>query len=709
MEIILSVGNIIRDKAANTRYRVIDITDSKITLCEMDIKHLNILDNNFDTLMRLISDGEIVIDPNDETDLAYDINKLSTNVRDKFENTRSAVNEIINVFRGNYSILSTKKPKPQVNYILQKYSLPRSSFWRIIAKYFQSGMKDISLIDSKIYGNSKNVEYRYTHKAGAKSKHFASSGILITDEVKEHFDEAINELRSGRCQNITACYNHMNNLHYHKIDIIDGIPTISLLPVSERPTFKQFYYYVTTKISPQEMDLIKTSAQEQRNNKRLLTSDALNNVVGPGDMVEIDACEADVSLVSTTDPNKTIGRPIVYIMIDVYTRMIIAVSVAFDNNSFLGVTNLFLNLADDKHEYCKRFGMGFDNNDMWQSNIIPRRVRVDRGSEFIGQEFSRLCTELGIEKQVVPGASGSLKGIVEQSFHQMHSKQNMHLENYGLIEKRYDSKHHKEATLNIEQYTKMVINFVLTHNQEYDANYPLTKDMISENVDPIPCVLWKYGVKKFGNPRPIANKQQYLFNLMTPVKAKLDRRGISYKKLYYLTNNDPVLNKEMFRAGRNKIPFDARMDMRDVGRIYYLRDNKLFDAPLNSNLTGNADYAGMTMKQYDEYLSSKRQMDAEGKVYNQELAAYNYSVNAALLDEAKKKSYSDYKNMRRTREIEKQTKSHKEKIYSKLDNTTIEETTINTIPETTEISKISENPKVEYTDFSEAFEDFSNM
>ena len=73
-------------------------------------------------------------------------------------------------------------------------------------------------------------------------------------------------------------------------------------------------------------------------------------------MVEIDACEADVSLVSELDPDQAIGRPIVYFMIDVYSRIILAVSVAFDNNSILGITNLFLNLADDKQEYCKIHG-----------------------------------------------------------------------------------------------------------------------------------------------------------------------------------------------------------------------------------------------------------------------------------------------------------------------------------------------------------------
>lgn len=140
----------------------------------------------------------------------------------------------------------------------------------------------------------------------------------------------------------------MNYKYYSETKIINGATTVGLMPESQRPTYNQFYYYCSKHITEQEKDLIKTSAAEQRNNKRLLTSDSLHGVYGPGDMVEIDACEADVSLVSSADSNKTIGRPIVYFMIDVYTRAIIAMSVAFDNNSILGVTNLFLNLADNK-------------------------------------------------------------------------------------------------------------------------------------------------------------------------------------------------------------------------------------------------------------------------------------------------------------------------------------------------------------------------
>ena len=407
---------------------------------------------------------------------------------------------------------------------------------------------------------------------------------------------------------------------------------------------------------------------EQRNNKRLITSNSLDGVFGPGDMVEIDACEADVSLVSMFDNNQCVGRPVVYFMMDVYTKVILAVSIAFDNNSLLGVTNLFLNLADNKKEYCRKVGIDFNNHKLWVSNIIPRRIRVDRGSEFKSENFIKICNELGIELQIVSGGTGSLKGNIEQSFHQMHSRQNVHLEKLGLIEKRYESKHHMESALNIEQYTKIVINFVLAHNQQYLEKYPLTKEMLEEEVKPIPCMLWEYGVKKYGIPRPISSEDQYLYNLMTPIKAKLSRRGISYRNLWYLPLNDIQLSREMFNAGTKKISYQARMDMRNVGAVYYIRDGKLIKAPLNPNITGNVDYDGFTMKQYEDYLKVRKQMDAEGKIHNEKLSAYNYAVNESIVSNAKKEQYSNKNNMRLAREVEKQLVSSKNGMEDRLLN-----------------------------------------
>lgn len=663
---LFSIGDILIDKAAQKRYRIITIIDDVLVLCEMDTTKLILLQYGREVIMDLLVNNECGI----ETDKfpVFDVNMLTQNAREKFEKKKCVMTEVINAYKPTFEKLCGKKTKPELHAILEKYNYPIQSFWRVCVRYFQSGMRDYSLVDSKAFGINKGKNYKYTTKAGKKTEYLESSGIIVDMTIKTYFEEALEEYKSGRHKTLASAYDKMNLLHFTRTEIIDGVPSMQLMPVSERPTKRQFYYYAEKKLTKAEKDLIKTSAMEQRNNKRLIISDSLAGVYGPGDMVEIDACEADVSLVSEVDNNRTIGRPIVYFMIDVYTRIILAVSVAFDNNSVLGVTNLFLNLADDKHEYCSKFGMNFDDDAIWPSNIIPRRLRVDRGSEFKSKEFDRICNELGIEKQIVSGGSGSLKGVVEHSFYEMHSKQNVHLENHGLIEKRHDSQHHKEATLNITQYTKMVINFVLTHNQQYDKNYRMDKEMMDEKIQPIPAMLWKYGVKKHGSPRPILAKEQYLYNLMTPVKAKLSRRGISYKDLWYLPDADKSLSRQMFDAGTKKIPFEVRMDMRDVSRVYYIRDGRLIVAALNENLTGNGDYKNLTMKQWEDYRRARKQMDAKGEIHNQEISAYNYAVNAAIVDAAKKKSFSDSKQMRSMRENEKQAISNRGKISKRLES-----------------------------------------
>lgn len=660
----ITIGNIITDKEAGSSYRIIYVSVNDIVLCEMNTTKFILITMSYIQIMDLLQEQGFTI--SEDKGLVFDENHLSENIRAKYIRNRDMMNEVVAAYGPTFIELGGKYKKTRLYEIMRKYECPKNTFWRICTKYFQSGCKSYSLVDNKAWGNTKGKENDYTIKPGRPSEYVKSS-IVVNDEVREHFEDALNNYKKGRNKSFRSAFDWMNCKYYSETKIVNGVTTVGLMPESQRPTYNQFYYYCRKHITEQEIDLIKTSAAEQRNNKRLITSDSLHGVLGPGDMVEIDACEADVSLVSTTDSNKTIGRPVVYFMIDIYTRAIIAMSVAFDNNSILGVTNLFLNLADNKKEYCSCYGMGFDDDAIWPSNIKPRRIRVDRGSEFKSKEFRRICNELGIELQIVSGASGSLKGVVEQSFHQMHSRQNEHLEDNGLIEKRYDSNHHKEATLNIEQYTKMVINFVLMHNQQYDKNYPLTREMMDKKIQPIPAILWKYGANKI-EPSRIPDKDQYLYTLMTPVNAKLSRRGISYNGLWYLTKDDKQLSKEMFRAGTKKVPFEVRMDKRSVGAVYYIRNGKLIKASLNEMITGNIDFAGLTEKEWNDYRKGKHQLDAHGRIQNEDLSAFNYSVNQEIVASAQKDTYSDKKNMRVTRELEKQKVSHDNNIEQRLQN-----------------------------------------
>lgn len=707
--IVLSAGMVIKDMKYHTCYRVIYISMKLIVLCEMYVTRLVLKDYGYDVILDLLEQKDFSIE--EDEGRVFDADKLSVSVREKYERSRAAMNEITAYYGPTFLELSGRKTKEKANEIMQKYGIQKKAFWKMCREYLQSGMKLYSLVDGKAFAVKREKERVYRKKPGKKSEYIESIGVVVDDKIKEIFDWAIKEYKSGRWKTVQNVYDAINRKYFSKEEVINGMSTIVLLPESRRPTYNQLYWYFRQHVSKEEMDRIKTSAAEQRNNKRLLLSDSMNGVRGPGDMVEIDACEADVSLVSEVDENRTVGRPVVYFMIDVYSRLILAVSVAYDNNSVLGVTNLFLNLADDKREYCSKHGIQYDNDAIWPSNIIPRRLRVDRGSEFKSSDFDRICNELGIEKQIVPGASGSLKGIVEQSFHQMHAVQKVHLENHGLIEQRYDSRHHQEATLTISQYEKMVINFVLLHNQQYNEHYPLTRDMIENKIRPIPALLWRYGIEKYGAPRQIMDYTQYCYNLMTPIKAKVSRKGIYYKNLFYYAPEDKNLKRKMFEAGNKKLPFEARMDMRNIGNIYYIQDGKVIKAGLNRDITGNGDFENITMKQWNDYLKAIRQMDADGRRYNESIRTFGYSVNAAIVREAVGKSsasVSDDKKMHEARELEKQRVSNLKKMSTEEfvidDGETVQEYIEDTAEE-----KEKHNDIENEENFEEALSDFWNM
>src|SRR5699024_11939342 len=57
---------------------------------------------------------------------------------------------------------------------------------------------------------------------------------------------------------------------------------------------------------------------------------------GPGTRFQIDATIADIYLVSSLDVNKVIGRPVIYAVLDVYSRIITGLYVGLEGPSWIG-------------------------------------------------------------------------------------------------------------------------------------------------------------------------------------------------------------------------------------------------------------------------------------------------------------------------------------------------------------------------------------
>ena len=301
-------------------------------------------------------------------------------------------------------------------------------------------MQVYSLLDNRYYGKMPQ-KIKYSSKPGRPTLYGKTSGKIIDETDEKNYKKAISMKirKGGKSRDITwkDAYDYMLSSFYQKvIKYEDGSITRELLPNENIPTFKQFYYYSKNNTKKEIIDIAQTSEFEVQNDKRLLTGSAKTNVFGPGDVFEIDACEVDVALVSQNDPNQAVGRPILYVIIDVFTGTIMAVSIAFDNNSIVGLTNALANLAEDKIELCRKYGINLDNDNVWPSGFKPNSFRVDHGSDFISKEFHRIAKELGIEIDTVPIMNGSMKGTVEHTFRTFHERICSLLNQNGKIEKR---------------------------------------------------------------------------------------------------------------------------------------------------------------------------------------------------------------------------------------------------------------------------------
>ena len=629
----LKVGSILHDMEQNIDHRVIYMNkDYFVTILINGIKEKTEINEwHIQTLQHFVNKKQIAVrEP--KFDKVFDFDSLPEKTKEIYLRNKDIAETVGDIYGPCYFCLGTRKPKPCFQELADKYNISKKTVFYVIKQYLTNGLDPFALLPQ--IGKKSKANMHYSTKTGRPP--MFEQGIPLTDELREIFDDCCKHYLSGREKSYATTYDWMLTKYFTarvETQTSDGVVVQNkLLPIDQRPTKSQMENYIVTHTSAKARRVCKISKREYRNNERMLVSDNLLNVHGPGDLFEMDEVEMDVSIVSEVDPTKVIGRPIVHAMVDVYSRMITAVSVSLENNSVLGFTNCLLNLGEDNKQLCRRYGLELKDG-LWDINVLPNRLRSDRGSEYRSKEVKRICNELNITLELVPPAMGSLKGQVEQLFHQYHSVQNDLLEGRGLITQRYDSNHHRHAVLTLDDIWVFVINQTIAHNMMTMSQYPMTKDMLEKSVHPIPLELWDYGCTKYGAPRPIVNLDQFEYSIRKEVRARITRKGIEWNGLYYIAN-DPWLAEQITKTRRSSVPLKCRLDERNIGSLWYIADNRLVKATLNENRAGNYEFNGMSLRNYEEYKTKKKELVMEKAQEDQEIRCARRMGMQATLDDA---------------------------------------------------------------------------
>lgn len=626
-----SVWRIFLSSITLTKGCLTEINGKKVTrLVFREWPTIQLLNGIVDGTIEQIAESEDVIIPESE---------MRPDIRELYVARKSYVTEVANLIAPNYDLILSRNVRPGFRKMYEKYGYCQASALKYIRIYLQSGMKYCSLLDGRsTRTDNRNKAGEMTGKTGPKCNDTSIQGKILNGEDIEHIQWGIELYMSSSTATIE--YSYMKTLLQFYVNEEGVLKDMY-------PSIRQFRYQLSKSISSEEIAKAKMEKNEFENNSRLLYSTPKNDALRPGQILEADECEMDVLVVSSANRRQIIGRPIVYFLVDLYSHVIVGMSVHLHNNSMAGITSAILNLFENKQDYCRRFDIRLSNPDLWPSCFVPDEIRSDQGSEYGSDQFERICHALNIRRSLAPPAMGSYKGAVERSFGSMMSLLRPELEDRGLIMKTHDSNHYKTAMYTMRDITRLCINFVINHNNMVIDKMKISREMSMNGVRKVPVDIWKWGIEHRGQPTRLVtntNLAETIYEILTPLTARLGRDCVTVKGLKYLPVDDNDLKARLLKLslkGKSET-MEVRIDPRDVNSIYYLKNGHIARMNLVDDKVGN-DWNDMTWCEVLAEQTIIRDQDRAGQKEKLALKCIELSNVETILSETKPSEFKTQK------------------------------------------------------------------
>lgn len=472
---------------------------------------------------------------------------------------------------GKYELLEKNSRENKLKEIADISGLSLLKIKRIFSRYWQRGMSRNALLPDYINSGGKGKEKKLSDlKVGRPPKvnyyGEAVEGINVTEEVKKHFEFALNKYyRNSKKISLMETYTLMLRDFYSDVYKENNELKYVVWDNSRIPKYNQFYYWFRNSEDIKKDIILRDSEKEFNLKHRPLLSNSTIETDGPGTRFQVDATIADVYLVSSLNRKRIIGRPIVYAIIDVYSRLVTGIYVGLEGPSWIGAMMALDNMLANKVEFCKEYGIEITEEE-WPSKHLPDIIIADRG-EFEGYSPENLINNINIKIENTSPYRGDLKGIVERSFKTLNTK--IKHKTPGAIEKEFrkrgDRDYRLDATLTLNEFTRFYINMILQHNKSIVEEYPVEKEMLEDEILPIPIQLWNWGIENKKGRLKTIDRDIFRLNILPKGKASVSRAGIKFKGLAY--SSDKAITQQWFIKPSVR-SIEIVYDPRNVNKIY---------------------------------------------------------------------------------------------------------------------------------------------
>ena len=321
------------------------------------------------------------------------------------------------------------------------------------------------------------------------------------------------------------------------------------LPILPRqgsfPNQRQFRNVIDYEVKRLERVQRRTTQGHFVRNVRGLRGRAYDGVAGPGHVYAIDSTVGDVYLRSSINRAWPIGRPIVYVVIDVWSTAIVGFYVCLSGPSWQTAKLALFSAFCDPRLLAELWGFEFVEV-LTPAPTAPYQVLSDRG-EYLSAGARVTCLQMAINFLINAAYRPDLKGLVEV-VHRIAKD-----EQFSFLPGAIDARRRelelrpslKESALTLREYVAFLNGIFSHYNLFADRSHRMTAEMIAAGVMPTPAGLWRFGHEVGIGYQKAMPQSRLLTGLLQQTEAISRRDGVFMESMQY---ESPITHEQNWSA-----------------------------------------------------------------------------------------------------------------------------------------------------------------
>ncbi len=523
--------------------------------------------------------------------------------------------------------------------IMKDTKWQKKKIYKYLRRYWQSGqLRNAFLPDWHLRGG-KDVPKSCTEgkkrgrpKQAVKANRTTVVGINVDKDMYQRLKRGVDDWYIKSDLSFKDAFHKITTTQFiDGHDFVNGVWVPRPWSSDRLPTQRQAWYVYEKEF------LHKPKAQEQKIGshrwnleKRELLGDTAGLAPWPGSLYQIDATVGDIYLRSQLDRNRIIGRPVIYLVVDVFSRMIVGFAVLMEGPSWMGALQALESAFMDKVAFCKSLEVDIPAG-AWPCSGLPEAITADNG-EFLGYNATSL-NSLDILLHNTPPYRPDWKFLVECYFRTVQDKISWVPGYLHPKQERGDKDTRLDGVLTLKDLRQLLIWCILEYNNyRLLADYPMTKSMIHDDLDLYPSEIWRWGLNSNSSRLRWEDPKQIHAILLPRSKAKVTRHGLKFKTLFY--SCETARKSHWFTQASKEWDVEVSYDPRSPEVLYLVKEDEGMEACTLLDRTHEDTFRGHDWYEVEDYLAMRAMKQSEAKLTEVHRAVVPRAMQEAIVNAA---------------------------------------------------------------------------